>query len=95
MKITKRQLKRIIKEEKAKRLQEGALQDVNGDSPVFHDVEMDEALNAYVEKYVMYLEDDIGESRATLALLEVMKDFLVTALERGTNEALKDAGVHY
>ena len=93
MKITKRQLQKMVT--KAKRIQEGAMEEVGGHEPVFHDPQMDEALNAYVDMYVWRIEDELGESRATLALLEVMKSFLVQALERGTDEAMADAGVQY
>ena len=66
---------------------------VGGDEPIFHDAAMDEALNDYVEKFVDYLEEDVGESRATLALLETLKGFLVDALNQATLDAKMDAGV--
>jgi hypothetical protein len=100
MKITKRQLRRIIKEEKTKLLKEVSTEEqtfhqVGGDQPVFHDAAMDQALNDYVMQYVWRLEEDIGESRATLALLENMKESLVDAIQRGVTEAMTDSGVDY
>jgi len=134
VKVTKRQLRRIIREEKRRMLNEAghprvksssrdlmfnrhcadpgsrdrlqkilrnmgmidemrAFEEVGGNQPIFHDAAMDEALNDYVEKYVQYLEEDIGESRATLALLETMKEWLVNALESATHAAKRDAGI--
>ena len=95
MKITKRQLKRIIKEEKQKLVSENAFQDVGGNIPVFHDANLDAALNDYVERYVEHVEEGIGESPGTLALLEVMKGHLIVAIERATQEAMADSGVRY
>jgi hypothetical protein len=46
-------------------------------------------------QYVWRLEEDIGESRGTLALLETMKEHLVEALEKGTAEAMSGSGVRY
>lgn len=108
MKTTKKQIRRIIKEEKAKLLNEqplgtlrpedrqgNTLAEVGGDQPVFHDAAMDEALNDYIEKFVDLLEDDIGESRGTMALLEVMKEHLVHGIKQGTVAAMRESGVRY
>lgn len=96
MKITKRQLKRIIKEEKSKILDEGiedALVAVGGHHPIFHDAALNDALDDYVAKYVSYLEEDIGESRATTMLLEVMKEYLVDGIEAAVAEAKRNSGI--
>ena len=102
MKISKRQLRRIIREEKTKVLKEQeetadvrTFREMHGDHPVFHDAAMDQALNDYVMQYVDRLEEDIGESRGTLTLLEHMKSYLVEALEKGTTAAMADSGVDY
>jgi hypothetical protein len=100
MEISKRQLRRVIREEKTKLLNEASaeeqtFQQVGGDQPVFHDAAMDQALNDYVMQHVWRLEEDIGESRGTLALLETMKEHLVEALEKGTAEAMSGSGVRY
>jgi hypothetical protein len=100
MRISKRQLRRVIREEKTKLLNEASaeeqtFQQVGGDQPVFHDAAMDQALNDYVMQYVWRLEEDIGESRGTLALLETMKEYLVEALEKAAREAMADSGVRY
>ena len=94
MKLTKRQLKRIIKEEKRKILREAsAFEEVGGDQPVFHSAPLDEALNNYVEEFVFRLEDQIGESPGTLILLETLKQYLVDAITQAGHEAMSDAGV--
>tara|TARA_B100000131_G_scaffold102069_1_gene99045 strand:+ start:63 stop:347 length:285 start_codon:yes stop_codon:yes gene_type:complete len=94
MKITKRQLRRIIKEEKAKIVKEGS-RGPGWDQPIFHDAALNAALDDYVGKYVAYLEEDIGESRATLALHETLKEYLVNGIEEAVREAEKAAGVEY
>tara|TARA_Y100000310_G_C20550884_1_gene748003 strand:+ start:427 stop:897 length:471 start_codon:yes stop_codon:yes gene_type:complete len=134
VKVTKRQLRRIIREEKRRMLNEAghprvksssrdlmfnrhcadpgsrdrlqkilrnmgmidemrAFEEVGGNQPIFHDAAMDEALNDYVEKFVDYLEEDIGESRGTLALLETLKGYLVDAMAQATLSAKRDAGI--
>jgi hypothetical protein len=134
VKLTKRQMKRLIREERRQMLKEAghpriksssrdlmfnrhcadpgsrdrlqkilrnmgmideirAFEEVGGNQPIFHDSAMDQALNDYVEKYVQYLEEDIGESRGTLALLETLKGHLVDALAAGVQEALADSGL--
>ncbi len=70
-----------------------AFEEVGGNQPIFHDAAMDEALNDYVEKFVDYLEEDIGESRGTLALLETLKGYLVDAMAQATLSAKRDAGI--
>jgi hypothetical protein len=95
MKLTKNQLKKMIQEESVKILGEGALEEVGGNQPVFHDAAMDQALNGYVDQYVMRLEEDIGESRSTLMLLETMKGYLVEAIQKATDDAKADSGVKY
>ena len=111
MRITNRQLRRIIKEEKLSLLEEDeqmeldlgskepddvrVFKQVGGDKPVFHDAAMDAALNDYVMQYVWRLEEDIGESRGTLALLESMKGYLIDSLEDGVQTALAANGVDY
>ena len=94
MKVTKRQLRKMVQETKGI-INEYAFEEVGGNDPVFHDHDVDEALNRYVERYVDHMEDELGESRATLGLLENMKWFLVDALERGIADALRDSGVEY
>ena len=84
--------KQLLSEESA---EERTFKQVGGDQPVFHDAAMDQALNDYVMQYVWRLEEDIGESRGTLALLENMKEALVDALENGTSNALSESGVDY
>ena len=74
-------------------LKEGALAQVGGDQPVFHDAAMDQALNDYIEKTVGYIEEDFGESRETTMLLEVMKQYLVDALDVAILEAKSASGV--
>ena len=95
MKITKRQLRRIIKEEKAKLIteQRAPLALIGGDMPIFHDAALDEALNDYVEKFVDMLESDIGESRATMALLANMKEYLVRGIKKSITDAQHAAGI--
>ncbi len=96
MKISKRQLRRIIKEEKAKVLAEdieSSLIAVGGQHPIFHDAALNDALDDYVEKFVSYLEEDIGESRETTMLLEIMKEHLVDGLTNATLQAKQRAGV--
>jgi len=99
MKLTRNMLRKMILEEKQLLSEESAeertFKQVGGDQPVFHDAAMDQALNDYVMQYVWRLEEDIGESRGTLALLENMKSALVDALEKGSTEALSDSGVDY
>ena len=56
---------------------------------------MDQALNGYVDQYVTRLEEDIGESRSTLMLLETMKGYLVEAIQKATDDAKADSGVKY
>jgi len=99
MKLTRKILREMILEEKRLLSEEAddvrAFKQVGGDQPTFHDAAMDEALNDYVMQYVWRLEEDIGESRGTLALLEQMKEYLVDALDKGTREAMADSGVDY
>jgi len=68
------------------------LTEIRGDMPTFHDAELDAALNEFVIKFVDSLEEGIGESRGTVALLEHMKEHLVTAVVEASAEALSFSG---
>ena len=56
------------------------LTEVDGHRPIHPDPVLDAALNHFIIKFVDELEADIGESRATLAALELMKESLVHAI---------------
>ena len=58
------------------------LTEVDGHRPIHPDPALDAALNHFIIKFVDELEADIGESRATLAALEFMKEDLVDAISR-------------
>ena len=64
------------------------LAELRGNEPTFHDHALDAALNDYIILYVDRLEEVIGESRNTLALLENMKEFLVDAVKKASIDAL-------
>ena len=54
--------------------------EVDGHRPIHPNPVLDAALNHFIIKFVDELEADIGESRATLAVLEFMKEDLVAAI---------------
>jgi len=56
--------------------------EVDGHRPIHPNPVLDAALNHFIIKFVDELEADIGESRATLAVLEFMKEVLVDAISR-------------
>ena len=56
--------------------------EVDGHRPIHPNPVLDAALNHFIIKFVDELEADIGESRATLAVLEFMKEDLVDAISR-------------
>ena len=58
------------------------LTEVDGHRPIHPDPVLDAALNHFIIKFVDELEADIGESRATLAALEFMKEDLVDVISR-------------
>ena len=87
--------KSLISEQRQEPADVRTFREVGGDQPVFHDAAMDQALNDYVMQYVDRLEEDIGESRGTLALLENMKAALIDALENGIANAISESGVDY
>jgi hypothetical protein len=85
VKITKRQLTRIIQEKKVK----PTCNSLDGESttkirPVLPDVSLDNRLNDYIIQYASSMRAEIGESIGSHNLLEVMKEYLVEELEKGT-----------
>jgi hypothetical protein len=79
--------------ERHRSLKESNIEEVAGEQPMFHDADMDRALNSYIERFVMHLEEDLGETRASTMLLEVMKQYLVDGLEAATLEAQASVGL--
>ena len=76
MKITKRQLRRIIKEEKQKLLREGQAQE--------------EALFSALEQYVMVLDEEMGYDVSQEELKAEVLNFIDGYFEQAENEPAWD-----